>query len=152
MTVLSICTGMGLMDRAFMDVGHKVIAGCEIDAEKRAMYRNLCGELPLTEDLAMLPETLACMNMMRFTGIIGGPSCQARGILIMTKKTPTIRLNRRERLIIEEFDDATQDYALAMEYGFGPSVKQAVERYKKAKAELEAHICRLQMKIANLSG
>lgn len=29
--VLSICTGMGLLDRAFMDAGFEVVPGCEID-------------------------------------------------------------------------------------------------------------------------
>lgn len=79
--VLSICTGMGLLDRAFMDAGFKVVPGCEIDEDKRAMYRKLCGEPPLTHDLAMLPETLACVGATRFDGIIGGPSCQSHSKL-----------------------------------------------------------------------
>lgn len=56
--LLSICTGMGLMDRAFKDAGHEVIPGCEIDPEMRAMYRSLCGDEHLTNDLADLPALL----------------------------------------------------------------------------------------------
>lgn len=84
--VLSICTGMGLLDRAFMDAGFKVTAGCEIDPQKRAMYRALCGEPPLTDDLAMLPETLGCIGALRFDGLIGGPSCQSHTKLRAIRK------------------------------------------------------------------
>lgn len=84
--VLSICTGMGLLDRAFMDSGFRVVAGCEIDEQKRAMYRRLCGDGHLTHDLAMLPETLACVGGKRFNGIIGGPSCQDHSKLRAIRK------------------------------------------------------------------
>lgn len=47
--VLSICTGMGLLDRA------------------------LCGSAPLCNDLAELPSIVRGMH---FAGVIGGPSCQ----------------------------------------------------------------------------
>lgn len=76
--VLSICTGMGLLDRAFMDAGFEVVPGCEIDASKRAMYAILCGGAPLVHDLADLPAAVAGQ---RFAGIIGGPSCQAHSKL-----------------------------------------------------------------------
>lgn len=76
--VLSICTGMGLMDRAYLDAGYDVIAGCEIDADKRAMYRELCGGAPLVHDLKDLPAAVAGQ---RFAGIIGGPSCQSHSKL-----------------------------------------------------------------------
>lgn len=72
--VLAICTGMGLMDRAFLDAGFDVVAGCEIDPEMRAMHRELCGGDYLTHDLADLP---AIVRGQHFDGIIGGPSCQA---------------------------------------------------------------------------
>lgn len=72
--ILSICTGMGLLDRAFKDAGHEVIPGCEIDPEMRQMYRALCGDQHLTHDLADLP---ALVSGQHFDGIIGGPSCQA---------------------------------------------------------------------------
>jgi site-specific DNA-cytosine methylase len=74
MRVLSICTGMGLMDRAFMDAGFDVTPGCEIDPEKRAMYGKLCGGGPLVHDLRDLPEAVEDDS---FAGIIGGPSCQS---------------------------------------------------------------------------
>lgn len=72
--VLSICTGMGLLDRAFMDAGFEVVPGCEIDPEMRAMYSALCGGEALAHDLADLPGMIAGQ---RFDGIIGGPPCQA---------------------------------------------------------------------------
>lgn len=82
-TVLSICTGMGLLDRAFMDAGFDVVAGCEIDASKRAMYRALCGGAPLVHDLAHLP---AAVRGQRFAGVIGGPSCQDHSKLRAMRK------------------------------------------------------------------
>lgn len=72
-TVLSLCTGMGLLDRAFMDSGFPVLAGCEIDASKRAMYLKLCGSTPLVNDLKDLP---GAVQGRHFRGLIGGPSCQ----------------------------------------------------------------------------
>ncbi len=78
MRVLSICTGMGLMDRAFMDAGFEVVPGCEIDPQKRAMYKALCGGEPLVHDLADLPAAVAGEP---FDGIIGGPSCQSHSKL-----------------------------------------------------------------------
>lgn len=74
MKILAICTGMGLLDKAFIDAGYEVIPGCEIDPEMRAMYEHLCGGKHLTKDLADLPDIL---RGERFDGVIGGPSCQA---------------------------------------------------------------------------
>lgn len=76
--VLSICTGMGLLDRAFMDAGFEVVPGCEIHPQKRAMHKALCGGEPLVHDLADLPSAV---RGQRFAGIIGGPSCQAHSKL-----------------------------------------------------------------------
>jgi site-specific DNA-cytosine methylase len=89
--LLSICTGMGLMDRAFMDAGHEVIPGCEIDPEMRAMHAALCGGEHLAHDLADLP---ALVRGERFDGIIGGPSCQAHTKLraIRAPKFPDLTL------------------------------------------------------------
>lgn len=85
MKVLSICTGMGLLDRAFMDAGFEVVPGCEIDPQKRAMYRELCGGEPLVHDLADLPAALLRMGggycTPHFDGLIGGPSCQSHSKL-----------------------------------------------------------------------
>lgn len=78
MRVLSICTGMGLMDRAYIDAGYEVVAGCEIDPDKRAMYRELCGGEPIVHDLADLPGVV---RGQWFDGIIGGPSCQSHSKL-----------------------------------------------------------------------
>lgn len=78
MKVLSICTGMGLLDRAFMDAGFDVVPGCEIDASKRAMYMELCGGEPLVHDLADLVEVVRGQH---FAGVIGGPSCQSHSKL-----------------------------------------------------------------------
>ena len=77
--VLSICTGMGLLDRAFMDAGFDVTPGCEIDPQKRAMYVALCGGRHLTHDLAHLPIECGKYESgfrSEYDGIIGGPSCQ----------------------------------------------------------------------------
>jgi hypothetical protein len=88
-TVLSICTGMGLLDRAFMDAGFRIAPGCEIDASKRAMYEALMGhagtladrlggDAYMAHDLADLPRWL---RGHRFEGVIGGPSCQSHSKL-----------------------------------------------------------------------
>lgn len=74
MKVLSICTGMGMMDRAFIDAGHDVTPGCEIDPEMRQMYALLCGGEPLTHDLA---DLIPMVRGQAFDGIIGGPPCQS---------------------------------------------------------------------------
>lgn len=78
MRILSICTGMGLLDRAFMDAGFEVVPGCEIDPQKRAMYAKLCGGEPLVHDLKDLP---ARIRGEHFDGVIGGPSCQSHSKL-----------------------------------------------------------------------
>ena len=83
MGVLSICTGMGLLDRAFLDAGFNVTPGCEIDASKRAMYAALCGGEPLTHDLADLIELVRGQH---FDGVIGGPSCQSHSKLRAIRK------------------------------------------------------------------
>lgn len=72
--VLSICHGAGLLDRAFMDTGHAVFPGCEIDPEMREMYATLCGGAALSHDLRELPELIGGTE---WSGIIGGPPCQA---------------------------------------------------------------------------
>lgn len=74
MRVLAICTGMGLMDRAFLDAGFYVIPGCEIDPEMRAMHETLCGGRYITHTLE---DLIRKVRGMRFDGIIGGPPCQA---------------------------------------------------------------------------
>lgn len=78
-TILSICTGMGLMDRAFLDMGFKVVPGCEIDPEMRAMYKELCGDEPLANSLDELIFMIG--DHARFDGVIGGPPCQAHSVL-----------------------------------------------------------------------
>jgi site-specific DNA-cytosine methylase len=89
MRLLSICTGMGLMDRAYLDACYDVVPGCEIDPDKRAMYLALCGGEPLVHDLADLP---AAVRGEHFDGIIGGPSCQSHSKLkaIRTPKFPDL--------------------------------------------------------------
>lgn len=93
-TVLSICSGMGLMDRAFIDAGHEVLPGCEIDPEMRAMYQALCGGdcgkyrslcrgEHMTHDLIDLPPKVSGLH---FDGIIGGPPCQAHTKLRAMRK------------------------------------------------------------------
>lgn len=74
MSVLEICTGMGLMSRAFLDAGFYVIPGCEIDPEMRSMHAVLNGGEHLTYDLKDLIHEV---RGRRFDGIIGGPPCQS---------------------------------------------------------------------------
>jgi hypothetical protein len=99
--VLSICTGMGLMDRAFIDLGFDIVPGCEVDPEMRAMYAALCGAKHLTGDLADLIEFV---RGQRYTGIIGGPPCQAHTRLksIRTPKFPDLTplVNRLFEVVI----------------------------------------------------
>ncbi len=72
--VLSLCCGMGLLDRAFMDAGFDVVPGCEIDPEQRDLYRQVCGGEVLVHDIADLPRMV---RGERFGGVIGGPPCQS---------------------------------------------------------------------------
>jgi site-specific DNA-cytosine methylase len=75
---------MGLMDRAFMDAGFTVFPGCEIDTDKRAMYKALCGGTPYVHDLKHLPDYLGRYESgagYETDGIIGGPSCQSHSKL-----------------------------------------------------------------------
>ena len=83
MNILSICTGMGLLDRAFLDAGHTVVPACEIDLQKRAMYLALCGELPRLHDLAQVADHY---RGQYFDLIIGGPSCQKHSKLRAIRK------------------------------------------------------------------
>lgn len=103
MSVLAICTGMGLMDRAFLDAGFHVIPGCEIDPEMSAMHDELCGGEYITRDLKDLIEEV---RGKRFTGIIGGPSCQAHTKLksIRTPKFPDLSPLVNELLQATEWD------------------------------------------------
>jgi len=83
MKILSICTGAGLLDKAFIEAGHKVIAGCEIAEHKRRMYRKGCGGEFLCHDLADLPEIIKDQS---FDLVIGGPSCQSHTKLKAIRK------------------------------------------------------------------
>ncbi len=76
--VLSICVGMGLLDRAFMDAGFDVDPGCEIDFKKIEMYEALCGFRPATH---MLRDLIDNCCFPALDGIIGGPPCQAHSKL-----------------------------------------------------------------------
>lgn len=77
-TVLSLCVGMGLLDRAFMDEGFEVVAGCEIDPDQRGLYRQLCGGEPLCHDIRDLSALVAGEP---YAGVIGGPPCQSHSRL-----------------------------------------------------------------------
>lgn len=83
--VLSICTGMGLMDRAFIDEGFDVVPGCEVDAEMRALYEQLCGDGYLAEDIQDMNAALDG-STAQFDGVIGGPPCQAHTRLRAMRK------------------------------------------------------------------
>lgn len=74
MRILSLCTSAGLWDRAWIDAGHEVVAGCEITAHKRAIYKAFCGGEPLCHDIRDLPDLV---RGMRFDGVIGGIPCQS---------------------------------------------------------------------------
>ncbi len=70
MRVLSLCCGMGLFDRAFLDHGFTVVPGCELDPDQSSLYRLLVGGEPLTHDIHDLP---ALLSRGDFDGVIGGP-------------------------------------------------------------------------------
>lgn len=78
MRVLSLCTSAGLWDKAWLEAGHEVVAGCELMPHKRAMYEAFCGGSHLCHDLADLP---ALIRGQHFDGIIGGIPCQSRSKL-----------------------------------------------------------------------
>lgn len=75
MRILSVCTSAGLWDRAFIEAGHEVVAGCEIMPHKRAMYEAFCGGRHLVHDIADLADAV---RGQRFDGVIGGIPCQSR--------------------------------------------------------------------------
>lgn len=74
MKILSLCTSAGLWDRAWIDAGHQVVAGCELMAHKRAIYEAFCGGRHLCHDIRDLP---ALVRGMKFDGVIGGIPCQS---------------------------------------------------------------------------
>lgn len=78
MKVLSLCTSAGLWDRAWIEAGHEVVAGCEIMPHKRAMYEAFCGGKHLVHDMADLPNAIRGQH---FDGVIGGIPCQSRSKL-----------------------------------------------------------------------
>ena len=81
MRILSICTSAGIWDRAFIEAGHDVVPGCEIEAHKRAMYCEFTGAREgdfLCHDLADLP---AIVEGEHFDLVTGGPSCQSHSKL-----------------------------------------------------------------------
>lgn len=78
--VLSICTGMGLLDRAFLDEGFEVVPGCEVDADMRALYQQVCGNGFIANDIREMTAMLKDAPR-RFAGVIGGPPCQAHSKL-----------------------------------------------------------------------
>lgn len=78
MRVLSLCTSAGLWDRAWIEAGHEVVAGCELMPHKRDLYEAFCGGKHLTADIRDLPDLVAGQC---FDGIIGGIPCQSRSKL-----------------------------------------------------------------------
>lgn len=74
MRILSLCTSAGLWDRAWIEAGHEVVAGCEIMPHKRAMYEAFCGDRHLCHDIRDLPDLVRGQH---FDGIIGGIPCQS---------------------------------------------------------------------------
>jgi site-specific DNA-cytosine methylase len=76
--ILSICTSAGLLDKAFIEAGHQVVAGCEIMEHKRRIYKKWCGGEFLCHDLGNLPDIVRGEH---FDLVIGGPSCQAHSKL-----------------------------------------------------------------------
>ncbi len=81
MKILSLCCSAGLWDRVWLDEGHTVVPGCEIDPVKRRMYEIYC-QSPATAwvayDIAHVAERL---RGERFDGIIAGIPCQSRSRL-----------------------------------------------------------------------
>lgn len=74
MRILSLCTSAGLLDRAWIDAGHEVVAGCEIAPHKRAIYQAFCGGKHLAHDIRDLADLVRGQH---FDGIIGGIPCQS---------------------------------------------------------------------------
>lgn len=72
--ILSLCTSAGLWDRAWIEAGHEVVAGCEIEPHKRALYEAFCGGTHLCHDIRDLP---ALVRGQHFDGVIGGIPCQS---------------------------------------------------------------------------
>ena len=80
--VLSICTGMGLLDRGFIDSGFEVIPGCEVEPRMRAMHDRICGGQYIADSLGDLIDVLSYADPSGpYSGIIGGPPCQSHTTL-----------------------------------------------------------------------
>jgi hypothetical protein len=79
--VLSICTGMGLLDRGFADEGFEIVGGCEIHEPARNLYEQVMGHALLEYDLTDLVEKAERGALGSFDGIIGGPPCQSHSKL-----------------------------------------------------------------------
>ena len=74
MRVLSLCASAGLWDRAWIEAGHEVVAGCELMGHKRAIYAEFCGGEPLCHDIHDLPDIVRGEH---FDGVFGGIPCQS---------------------------------------------------------------------------
>jgi hypothetical protein len=107
MRVLSVCTSAGLWDRAFIEAGHEVIAGCEIMEHKRAMYEAFCGGRHLVHDIADLPGAIRGEH---FDVVVGGIPCQSRSKLksIVTPKFGDLLHN-----FLDVLSACSWDYAVA---------------------------------------
>lgn len=80
MRILSLCTSAGLWDKAWIEAGHEVIAGCEIVDHKRLMYLGWC---PSTNGFleANINNLSKKVKGIKFDGVIGGIPCQSRSRL-----------------------------------------------------------------------
>lgn len=98
--VLSICTGMGLLDRAFLNEGFEIIPGCEIDPAMRHLYKELCGDGYVAHSLGELIEWSKNRSGL-FGGVIGGPPCQASSRLSSLRPPKYPDLSQEVQMLLE---------------------------------------------------
>lgn len=105
--VLSICTGMGLLDLAFMHAGFTVRNGCESDIEQRQLYGALVDpRAPIEHDLIALARNMALYPFTRLPrcGLIGGPPCQSHSKLRAMRSPKFPDLTKHVRMLMRAQD------------------------------------------------
>lgn len=107
MRILSLCTSAGLWDRAWIEAGHEIVAGCEIAPHKRALYEAFCGGTHIVHDIADLPFEI---HGEHFDGIIAGIPCQSRSTM-RARHTP--KFGDLLPQFLRVLDACTWDWCLA---------------------------------------
>ena len=98
MRVLDVCTGMGLLGKAFADSGFQVVPGCEIDPVMRHLHGQLHpGTTHLQNDIHRL-----ALRAGDWHGVIGGPPCQSLSKLRAMRQPKFALLTSEVQRLLDE--------------------------------------------------